>query len=91
MVIICYLHVNLCGLAVNIFPHTDCFTVFVVKFGVGNKAVFLVKNQHPLVMFYVSVNSEEPGSAVIIITLRAFHMAAPTIKEPIPLYISENG
>ena len=31
---------------INVFPHTDCGAVFVVRFGVGYKAVFLIESKN---------------------------------------------
>jgi hypothetical protein len=36
--------------SVNVFPHADCFAVFVVEFGIGNEAVFFVKRQYAFVV-----------------------------------------
>jgi hypothetical protein len=66
------------------------FYGFVAKFGVGDNAVFLVKGQYPLVMFYVGVNGEEPGGAVISITGYGQTFRAVNHKRTsMPLYFSE--
>ena len=48
-------------LAINILPHTDSFAVFVVKFSVRDKAVFLVKSKNSFIVLNVGIYGKEAG------------------------------
>jgi hypothetical protein len=53
---------------VQVFPHADCFAVFVVKFGIGDKAVLFVKSKYAFIVFYIRVNGQKTGGTVGCVT-----------------------
>ena len=49
-------------LSENILSHADSFSVLVVKFGVGDKAVFLIKSKYAFIMLYICIDGKKAGS-----------------------------
>jgi hypothetical protein len=46
-------------LSVQVFTHTDSFTVFIIEFDVGNKAILFIKGTDALIIFNVSVQGKK--------------------------------
>jgi hypothetical protein len=58
--------------------------VFVAEFGIGDKAVFLVKSQNAFVVFYICVNVEKTGGYRIIVFLRSEERTLWSLKSMNP-------
>jgi hypothetical protein len=70
---------------IQVAPHTNHLAFSVDQFGIGREFEFLIKSQHPLVMFDVRVYSEEAGGTVVL-RASAISSAKETMREPMPLY-----
>ena len=51
-------------LLIQVFSHADCFSVFIVKLGIGDEAVFFVEGKNAFVVFNVGVNGQKTGGAI---------------------------
>jgi hypothetical protein len=59
-------------LVVDVFPHTDRFSVFIIQFAVQKEAVFFIKGKKAGVMFDIRIYRKKTAGTIAVIAITGY-------------------